>query len=86
MANTVTCTRTFLLFSSLSLIADLDRADAENNRDDEKEDSTDYAGSYGLVLDARRHRILILIARAGAIRRIGVNYEIIRPAANQIFH
>ena len=78
--------RTFLLFSLLSLIADLDRADAEDNRDDEKEDSADYAGSYGLVLDARRHRILYLVTRAGTVCRIGVHYEIIRPATDQIFH
>jgi hypothetical protein len=59
---------TFLLFPSLSLIADLDRAYAKDYRDDEKEDSSDYSGSYGLLLDAGRYRVLNLIAHTGAVR------------------
>lgn len=77
---------TFFLFPSLSLIADFDRAYAKNNSDYEKEDSSDYAGGYGFVFDARRYRILYLIAHTGAVSRIGDHQKVISSTANQIFH
>lgn len=77
---------TFLLFSSLPLIANLHRAYAEDDRDNEEQYTTDDARGDRLVLHPRRDRELHLIAGPVVGRRIREHLEIIRPTTDQIFH
>ena len=77
---------TFLLFSSFPLIANLHRAYAEDDRDDEEKYTTDDARGDRLVLHPSRHRKLHLIAGAVVGRRVGEHLEIIGPTTNQILH
>lgn len=77
---------TFLLFSSLPLIADLHRAYTEDDGDEEEENTTHDACGDRFVLDASRHRELDLLARAVIRSRVGQHLEIVGPTTDQVLH
>lgn len=77
---------TFLLFSSLPLIANLHRAYAEDDRDDEEQNTTDDTRGDRLVLHPSRHWEFHLLAGAVVGRRVGEHLEIIGPTTDQILH
>lgn len=77
---------TFLLFSSLPLIADLHRAYAEDDGDEEEEDTAYDARGDGFVLNASRHGELHLVARAVIRSRVGEHLEIVGPTTDQVLH
>jgi len=62
---------TFLLFSSLPLIADLHRAYTEDDGDEEEEDTAHDARGDRFMLDASWHWELDLLARAVIRGRVG---------------
>lgn len=77
---------TFLLFSSFPLIANLHRAYAQDDRDNEEKYTTDDARGDRLVLHPSRDCEFHLIACTVVGRRVREHLEIIGPTTDQIFH
>lgn len=77
---------TFLLFSTFTLIADLDGTNRQDDGHDEEQNPADHSGRDGFVLDPCRHGELDLLARFVALERVGQHPEVVGSAADQILH
>lgn len=77
---------TFLLFPTLSLVADFDGTHWENDGNDEEEDTTHNTCSYGLMFDSCWHRVLHLFTAFVTFQRIGQYSEIVGTPTNQVLH
>lgn len=77
---------TFFLFSTFTLIANLDGTYRQDDGHDEEQYSADHSGRNGFMLNPCRHGELDLLTGFVALERVGQHPEVVGPATDQILH